>query len=326
MPGRRGANEVRALQGDVRLALDGLAKELGDARQVHGVGVECNGGVQHVAASAAPREVANADLEEVGVGDDDLLAVHAADARGLEPHLLDRALVLVDDNVVAEHEGLVEDDGQRGEEVAEDVLHRQRDGDAADAEAGDERRDVDAVVLQREQNEQAPQHEAHAEAEGRHRGAVGLARVVAGPLLQPERDDDIGPREALQDEREDLNDAHRFVRGRRKIDERIYADERDEDEERCLDATHDLDGEVIGHRVGLRGELGEAALGDGAQHPEQGHAAGRRGDSLQPALRRVAEETRLRHEAVDHRGSLLRGVRRGESHGIGNQHPVAGIP
>jgi hypothetical protein len=57
---------------------------------------------------------------------------------------------------VADLEGLVDRDRERGEHVAEHVLHRQRDGDAADPEAGDKGGDVDAEVGQQGQREDHP--------------------------------------------------------------------------------------------------------------------------------------------------------------------------
>jgi hypothetical protein len=77
--------------------------------------------------------------DEVVVPDHDLLARDAAQARRLDPDALDGALELAEDDRVADDEGLVEQDRDRGEEVAEDVLRRQGDRDAAtprDASSG----------------------------------------------------------------------------------------------------------------------------------------------------------------------------------------------
>ena len=82
----------------------------------------------------------------------------AADARRLEPDVLDGARDLIDADRVADVERLVEHDRQRGEQIAEDVLHRERDGDAADAEAGDQRRDLDREHrLERGDDDENPQ-------------------------------------------------------------------------------------------------------------------------------------------------------------------------
>ena len=82
-------------------------------------------------------------LEQLGVGHDDLLAGHAAQPGGLEADALDRADGRAVADRVAAAERLVEQDRQRGEEVGEDALRGQADGDAADAEAGDQGGDVD---------------------------------------------------------------------------------------------------------------------------------------------------------------------------------------
>ena len=89
------------------------------------------------AALIHPPEVAQAALQQVAVADDDLLAGDAADARRLEPDVLDGSGDLIDADRVADVERFVEHDRERREQVAEDVLHGERDGDAADAESRD---------------------------------------------------------------------------------------------------------------------------------------------------------------------------------------------
>ena len=54
---------------------------------------------------------------------------------------------------VADPDGLIEDERRTGDDVLERLLRGQRDGDAADAEAGEDRRRIDAEV---------PQHREHA--------------------------------------------------------------------------------------------------------------------------------------------------------------------
>ena len=51
---------------------------------------------------------------------------------------------------VAAAERLVEDDRKRREQVGEDALGGEADGDAADAEAGDQAGDVDAEIVEDE--------------------------------------------------------------------------------------------------------------------------------------------------------------------------------
>ena len=66
--------------------------------------------------------------------------------------MLDRALDRPDLEIVADLHRLVEDQRRTGDDVLERLLRRQRDGEAADAEAGEERRRVDAEVAQDRQH------------------------------------------------------------------------------------------------------------------------------------------------------------------------------
>ena len=94
-------------------------------------------------------------LEQIGVGDDHLLAGDRADPGALEADLLDRAGGLVEADRVAAAERLVEDDRERREQVREDALGGEADGDAADAEAGDQAGDVDAEIVEDEDDRDA---------------------------------------------------------------------------------------------------------------------------------------------------------------------------
>ena len=87
-------------------------------------------------------------LEQVGVGDDHLLAGDRAHARRLEADLLDRAGGRVPADLIAAAERLVEHDRQRREQIGENALGGEADGDAADAEAGDQAGDVDAEIVE----------------------------------------------------------------------------------------------------------------------------------------------------------------------------------
>src|SRR5690606_34893902 len=92
-----------------------------------------------------------------------------------------------------------------GEEVAEDVLGGEGDGDAADAEPGDEGSDVDAHVGQDEQQGHRPEGQFGEEAEGGEGGDGGgiglqpLFHVAADvPGNQP-----AAPQGALQHQGDD---------------------------------------------------------------------------------------------------------------------------
>ncbi len=94
--------------------------------------------------------------------------------------------LLADGQEVADLERLVQRDGQRGEQVAQHVLHRQRDGDAADAEAGDQRRDVDAEVGQQHQEGDDPDQRHADEAQDVEAGGPLGRRLVAPAALLDE--------------------------------------------------------------------------------------------------------------------------------------------
>src|ERR1039458_5223759 len=153
-------NETRAVIGGNRL-LD-QHRHLVDQRRRR---IVDQGQVEQRAPLAGAAEIAHPALEQIGIGDDDLLAGHTAQPRALDADLLDRALEAVDPQRVADAKGLVERDRQRSEQIPEYGLHRQRNGDAADAQARDQRPDVDAEVLEREQRyddpDDQPQREQH---------------------------------------------------------------------------------------------------------------------------------------------------------------------
>ena len=124
--------------------------DLGHALELGRVGVIDDAERQPDAIDPRLVDVGQFLLEQFGVGHDHQLAGARADAGGLEPDPLDRAggpalvdLAAVIDRVAAP-ERPVEDDRERREQVREDALRGEADGDAADAEAGDQGGDVDA--------------------------------------------------------------------------------------------------------------------------------------------------------------------------------------
>ena len=121
-------------------------------------------------------EIAHAALQDIGVRQNDLLAGLAAQARGLDADVFDLADEGVDHQAVADHEGLVERDRQRGEQIAEHVLQSQRDRHAADAQAGEQRGDVDAEVVERHQDQQRPDQHARDEIDDVQRARENLIR------------------------------------------------------------------------------------------------------------------------------------------------------
>src|SRR5690606_34397675 len=99
--------------------------------------------------------------EQVGVGNNDLLAAQGADPGGLQADMFDGAGDVAEDHEVADLEGLVDTDRHGGEHVTEQRLHRKGDGDAADPEAGDHGGDVHPQVGQDRQQHHYPDDQAH---------------------------------------------------------------------------------------------------------------------------------------------------------------------
>src|SRR5690606_33607848 len=80
--------------------------------------------------------------EQVGVGTHDLLAAQTADACGFQTDMLDVAGDIAENHEVTDLKRLVDSDGKRGENVAEQRLHGQGNGDAAHTQAGHHGGDV----------------------------------------------------------------------------------------------------------------------------------------------------------------------------------------
>ena len=144
------------------------------------------GGIGHQRKLHAARvhalEIAHGLLDQFGIAHDDLLAAVGADAGGFQADILDLAGGAADIDGVAHLERLVDGDRQRGEQIAKDVLCRQRHGDAADAETGNEGGDVDTQVRQHGQAEHGPQHDLDGpdDQRVRHRGRrIGRGVVMA---------------------------------------------------------------------------------------------------------------------------------------------------
>ncbi len=106
--------------------------------------------LKHGASLAHASVIAHARFQDVGVTHDELLAGEAAQSGALHTDVLDGPLRVTHGEEVANSEGLVEGDRQRGQQIAEHRLHGECDGDTADAEAGEQRLDLHAEVVERE--------------------------------------------------------------------------------------------------------------------------------------------------------------------------------
>ncbi len=114
--------------------------------------------------------------------------------------MLDRTGQRTDDDEVADLKRLVHCDGQRGKHVAQNVLHRQRDRDTADPEAGDERGDIDPDVRQHRHDHRGPQQyfRAPQTQRGQRTALKGAASVVTHEVaLQRQRDRPVRPQPDL---------------------------------------------------------------------------------------------------------------------------------
>ncbi|MNM90815.1 hypothetical protein D3C81_1030920 [compost metagenome] len=149
--------------------------------------------------------------DHAGIGHDDLLTAQTADARGLQPDLLDGAGQCADDDEVAHLERLVHGNRQRGEQVAEDVLHGKRNGNAAHAKAGDEGGDVHAQVRQHGQQYHRPQQHPCAPPRQGGQGAALVQACGAVPgevAVKAQADGTIDPQADLQRRHHEPEAAH----------------------------------------------------------------------------------------------------------------------
>ena len=110
-------------------------------------------------------EVADAAAQQVGIGEDQLLSRDAADAGGLDPDVLDRSGHVADDHEVSWDERLVEHDRERREQIAEDVLNGEGNRESTDAEARNQRGDIDPEVVEDEQQDSRPERNTTEEAQ-----------------------------------------------------------------------------------------------------------------------------------------------------------------
>src|SRR5256714_9036328 len=156
-----------------------------------------------LAASRLPRVIPDLALKELAIGEDDLLAGVAADACRFEPDVLHLAAVILHRDRITHHERLVEHDGDGGKQVAEDVLHGERDGDTANSQPGEKRLDLDLIGAEGNNGKDDPDREAGDGAQRLECGnAATIRRVGLDIPRQVVADDDVGPDDALHEEGE----------------------------------------------------------------------------------------------------------------------------
>lgn len=132
--------------------------------------------------------VADAERDQIGVGDDPLFAGGGAEAGCLEADADDPAGDIADSDAVALDEGLIEGDGEGADEVAEDALDGEGEGEAADAEPGEQGADADVEVVEGGDEDEQPEGDAD---DGADDGEV-IGVEVAGDDAFEAEDDELG--------------------------------------------------------------------------------------------------------------------------------------
>lgn len=137
----------------------GVVEDLVDCGQAGLDGGDRVGGVVAIvdadgdgeAVAAASRPVDDGVLEDLGGRQDDAVTAEGVDDDRARVDLLDHAeeLLVADLDPRAPAEGALGLEDHAGDEVLEDVLEREGEGDAADAERADEQADLDADRAER---------------------------------------------------------------------------------------------------------------------------------------------------------------------------------
>ena len=204
--------------------------------------------------------------------------------------MLHAAHHVVDNDEVANHKRFVDGDRQRGKQVAQDVLHRQCDGDAANAQAGNQGRDVEPQVVEHQQQDQYPDH--HPAQEGQQRqghGARALVFLLAlgKAVFQPENQAPAEPEARLQNDHRDEGAVNEFfqTRGQRqKMRAQVQASGGDQ-QNAC--GRQDFDQEVINHRIGGLGNALQMVQDHAPQGVQQQHEGASGQQRVSPVLRAV---------------------------------------
>ena len=202
------------------LALDDRLELVRDPLQQLGRGLVGDAEVHQRPAPLSSGPVLQRLLEQFGVGDHHFLAVQRADPRRLEADLLDRAggRRIAEADRVAAAERPVEDDRERREQVGEDALGGEADGDAADAEAGDQAGDVDAEIVEDDDDRDREQGDGDEQADDADRRAQPAAvGFVAEAVLDIAEDELAAPDRRLERGRDDEEDVDRPLQEERRL-------------------------------------------------------------------------------------------------------------
>ena len=215
----------------------------------------------------------------------------------------------VDGDRIADDERLVEHDGECAEQVAQDVLHRERDRDAADPESGNERRHVEAEPVERDQREHGPQHRARDETESRDRRAARQVRVrfALRIVAEPERDESVAPDRDLDDQRDRPEHLADIARTLGQVEEQHPGGNRRGDDEEVSSTPQQVDDGIIGRGRGALGHLCQAPRQQRAGEEQRRADHDERGSRCDPRFDRVMVEPPLQDVRCLH-GLDLRAV------------------
>src|SRR5450631_3513810 len=151
---------MTALEARLRMLANNSFEQSRQRLQLVGGGVESYANRRQYSLFRQAAEIAHTALQDVCIGQNDLLAAFTAQPCRLDADVFDLADEGVYGQAVADHKRLVQGDRQRGKQIAENILQSQRNRNAADSEAREQRGDVDAEIIERDQNQQRPDQHA----------------------------------------------------------------------------------------------------------------------------------------------------------------------
>lgn len=220
-------------------------------------------------------------------------AGESADARALQADRFDDAVGRAVADLVAAAERSVEDDCKRGEEVAENALRGEADGNATDAQAGDQSGDVDAEIVEHDDQRDSEQRDGDEQADEAHRAEQRLARIMfaAGAMLDRAEDQLARPDRRLEyggDGPQEV-DRRRYLARRTGIARDQFGGEHDDEEvvgardrpadDRAPAAAHER---LCNARDIPASAQAFAEPAQAVQRDDDHHADGERDEDLQP--------------------------------------------
>jgi hypothetical protein len=151
---------VSAIEAHERVLADRGARDRRDALELVRGRAVGDGDAEVHAAFGHARVIPDRALEELSVGEDELVTVERPHAGGAQSHRLDGAHEALRLDEIADHERLADQDRHRRQHVPDHVLQRQRDDEAADPQSGEQCRHIDAEIVEQEEDEQPAERDA----------------------------------------------------------------------------------------------------------------------------------------------------------------------